>query len=269
MFGTARGSDINGNPETAEEAEHASLDEQLRFLRQQRLVAFGWIGFTSALAIIHPFGGPETLGFMIMAFACTLAGPLAFAIAWRYSASFRARVMAIDLGPVILLETGRMLGLSMLVLYSRHQLNSAFALWGGGIDVFIGATAITFAYIVLAERPFPRRLFTAWNLFGILDFIVAWPMLFLVSNTAAGVLGGSGPGVEAFFRFPESFIPMFGVPFTACLHLIALMQIRGGRMPNRAPLFRPPRKIAMDTVSASRPKSQAAQQLALGGGAIP
>jgi hypothetical protein len=89
----------------------------------------------------------------------------------------------------------------------------------------------------LAQRPFPRRLFTAWNLFGLFDFVVAWPMLFLVSNTAAGVFGGSGPGVEAFFRFPESFIPMFGVPFTACLHLIALMQIRRGRKPNTTPLF--------------------------------
>jgi hypothetical protein len=126
----------------------------------------------------------------------------------------------------------------MLVLYSRNELNGAFALWGGGLDVFIGATAITFAYIVPAERPFTRRLFVAWNLLGLFDFVVAWPMLFLVSNTAVGVFGGSGPGVEAFFRFPESFIPMFGVPFMACLHLIALMQIRGGRLPNRTPLFR-------------------------------
>jgi hypothetical protein len=237
MAGMARTGQVDGNGVTAETAERAR-DEQLRFLRQQRRVAFGWIGVTSALAVIHPFGGPETLGFMLMAFVCTLAGPLAFAFAWLRSATFRARVMAIDLGPVILLQTGRILGLSMLVLYSRDELNAAFALWGGGLDVFIGATAITFAYIVLAERTFPRRLFVAWNLLGILDFIVAWPMLFLVSNTAVGVLGGSGPGVEAFFRFPESFIPIFGVPFMACLHLIALMQIRGGRMPNRTALFR-------------------------------
>ena len=212
--------------------------DQLRFLRQQRLVAFGWVGVTSVLAIVAPFGGPDTLGFMVMAFICTLIGPLAFAIAWRRSATFRTRVMTIDLGPVILLQTGRILGLSMLVLYSRGELNGAFALWGGGVDVFIGATAITFAYIVLAERPFPRRLFVAWNLFGIFDFVVAWPMLFLVSNTSVGVFGESGPGVEAFFRFPESFIPMFGVPFMATLHLVALMQIRGGRLPYRTPLFR-------------------------------
>jgi hypothetical protein len=219
------------------------------------------MGLTSALAIMHPFGGPETLGFMTMAFVCTLIGPLAFAIAWRRSAAFRERIMTVDLGPVILLESGRILGLSMLVLYSRHELNGAFAFWGGGVDVFIGATAITFAYVVLAERPFPRRLFAAWNLFGLLDFVVAWPMLFLVSNTAAGIFGGSGPGVEAFFRVPESFIPMFGVPFTACLHLIALMQIRGGRIPNRTALFRPQREITMDRVSAVSPKSPAQQQL--------
>ena len=146
MFGKASPRQIDAHGVTADAADCARVEEQLRFLRQQRLVAFGWIGFTSALAIIHPFGGPDALGFMIMAFVCTVMGPVAFA--------------------------------------------------------------------------------------------VAWPMLFLVSNTAVGVLGGSGPGVEAFFRFPESFIPMFGVPFMACLHLIALMQIRGGRMPNRAPLFR-------------------------------
>jgi len=237
MFENGQTGQIDGKGATAEAAELAH-DEQLRFLRRQRLLAFGWIGVTSALAIIHPFGGPDTLGFMIMAFTCSLMGPLAFAIAWPHSITFRKRVMTIDLGPVILLQIGRILGLSMLVLYSRQELNGVFALWGGGVDVFVGATAITFAYIVLARRPFPRRLFVAWNLLGLFDFVIAWPMLFLVSHTAVGVFAGSGPGVEAFFRFPESFIPMFGVPFMACLHLIALMQIRGGRMPNRAPLFR-------------------------------
>jgi hypothetical protein len=239
MSKKARATGISGNGDALGAAECAHVDDQLTFLRQQAVVAFGWIGFTSALAIIHPFGGPQTLGFIIMAFTCTLSGPLAFTVAWRRSITFRDRIMTIDLGPVTLLQTGRILGLSMLVLYSRGELNGAFALWGGGIDVLIGATAITFAYIVLAHRPFPRRLFVAWNLLGILDFTVAWPMLFLFSNTPAGVLGGSGPGVEAFFRFPESFIPMFGVPFMACLHLIALVQLHGGRTPNRTPLFHP------------------------------
>jgi hypothetical protein len=226
-----------GNVKSADGAVRARIDEQVGFLRRQRRLAFGWIAVTSALAIFHPFGGPETLSFMAIAFLCSLAGPLAFGIAWWRSASFRERIMRIDLGPVILLETARILGLSMLVLYSRNELNAAFALWGGGLDVFIGATAITFAYIVLAGRPFPRRLFVAWNLLGLVDFIVAWPMLFLVSNTAVGIFGGSGPGVEAFFRFPESFIPMFGVSFTATLHLVALVQIRSGRMPNTTLLF--------------------------------
>jgi hypothetical protein len=219
-------------------ADQIRIDQQVAFLRQQRRLAFGWIAVTSVLAIVHPFGGPETLGFIVMAFFCALAGPLAFAIGWWRSATFRERIMTIDLGPVILLETGRILGLSMLVLYSRGELNGVFAIWGGGLDVFIGATAITFAYIVLAQRPFPRRLFVAWNVLGLIDFLVAWPLLFLVSNTPAGIFAGSGPGVEAFFRFPESFIPMFGVSFTATLHLVALVQIRGGRIPNRSPLFR-------------------------------
>ena len=225
-------------------AERARLADQIDFMKQQGLVVFGWMTLTTALAVLAPapLGGTDSMGYLVLAFACTITLPLAFAIAWRRSASFRDRVLALDLGPVLLLETGRILGVAILVLYSLHKLPAAFAFWGGGVDVFIGATALTVAYLVLAIRPVPRRLFVAWNLFGIFDFVVAWPIIFLFSATAAGVLAGSGPTTEAFLKFPMSFIPMFGVPFTCCLHLIALMQVRGGREPRVSPLFLRPRE---------------------------
>jgi hypothetical protein len=214
------------------------VEDQLRFMTQQRLIAFGWIGVTTALALLAPLAvGSDSLAYLLLVFACTLSLPAAFAVAWRRSASFRDRVLAIDLGPVVLLETGRILGLAILALYSLDRLPAEFALWGGGVDVFIGATALTVAYTVLAMRPFPKRLFRAWNLFGILDFVVAWPIIFLFSPTVAGVLAGSGPTTEAFLKFPMSFIPMFGVPFTCCLHLVALLQTRGDRVPRVHPLF--------------------------------
>jgi hypothetical protein len=226
-------------PLEAHDADRSRLDDQLAFMRQQRLVVFGWMSFTVALAVLAPLvlGGTDTLGYLLICFACTLSLPVAFAVTWRRSPRFRERVMAIDLGPVVLLETGRILGLAMLVLYAHDELNGVFAFEGGGLDVFIGASALTIAYTVLPMRPFPRRLFMGWNLLGIVDFIIGWTLVFLFSPTVAGVLAGDGPTTEAFLKFPMSFIPMFGVPFTCCLHLIALLQVRGGREPRVNPLF--------------------------------
>jgi hypothetical protein len=214
------------------------LRDQLDFMRQQRLIVFGWMGLTVALAVLlPPLIGSDSLGYLLVSFACTLSGPVAFTIAWRRSARFRARILALDPAPVVLLETGRILGLAILVLYSVEELPAEFAFWGGGLDVFIGATALTVAYALLPMRPFPKRLYRGWNLLGLFDFVVAWPIIFLFSPTVVGVLAGSGPTTEAFLTFPMSFIPMFGVPFTACLHLIALMQTRGDRVPRVNPLF--------------------------------
>jgi hypothetical protein len=215
------------------------VDDQLRFMDQQRLVAFGWIGATTALALLAPplLGGTDSLAWLLVCFACTLSLPLAFAVAWRRSPTFRERVLAIDLGPVVLVQTGRILGVAILLLYQLHRLPATFALWGGGLDVFIAATALTVAYTVLPMRPFPRRVFAGWNLLGLFDFVVAWPVIFLYSATAAGVLAGSGPTTEAFLKFPMSFIPMFGVPFMACVHLIALLQLRHRGSPRVNPLF--------------------------------
>jgi hypothetical protein len=217
--------------------QSARLAEQIRFMRQQGLVVFGYIGLTTALAVLAPLGGPDTLGYLLIAFACTLGLPVAFLSAWRRSATFRERILALDLAPVVVLMTGRILGLAFLVLYSVGELNGVFAFWGGGIDVFIGGTALTVAYTVLAMRPFPRRVFKAWNLFGFFDFVVAWPIIFLFSPTVVGVLAGSGPTTEAAVTFPMSFVPMFGVPLMATLHLIALLQVRGERVPDVNPLF--------------------------------
>jgi hypothetical protein len=231
------------------------MTDQVAFMKQQALLAFGWMGVTTALAVLLPVAGvdTDTMAYLLVAFACTISLPLAFLIAWRRSPQFRDRVLALDLGPVVLLETGRILGLSILVLYALDELPAEFAFWGGGIDVLIGATALTFAYLVLAMRPFPRRLFVGWNALGILDFVVAWPVIFLFSPTAAGVLAGSGPTTEAFLDFPMSFIPMFGVPFTCCLHLIALLQVKHHGSPRVSPLFHRSPDLPIETVPAPSP----------------
>jgi hypothetical protein len=144
--------------------------------------------------------------------------------------------------------------LAFLVLYAEDQLAAEFAFWGGGADLFTGLTAATFAYLVTAMRPFPKRLFVGWNLFGIFDVIVGWAIVFLYSPTAAGVLAGdtAAATTESVLQFPMNFILMFGVPLMVCVHSIAVLQVRHRREPRVYPLFHPKEEVAAASGAPAR-----------------
>jgi hypothetical protein len=220
--------------------ERARLADQIGFMNRSRLVIFGWLILTMGVAAVGPLD-TDTLGWLVIAFAASAIPPMAFAVAWRRSAAFRERMLRLDLGALVLLTTARISGLAFLVLYAEGQLAGEFALWAGGADVFTGLSAVTVAYLVTALRPFPKRLFVGWNLFGIFDVIVGWALVILYSPTAAGVLSGEAPAAttQSALQFPMSFILMFGVPLMVCVHAIVLLQIRARREPRPYPLFHP------------------------------
>jgi hypothetical protein len=231
------GSGVPGPP-TEGRLERTLLADQLAYMRNSRLAILGWIALTSAVAALAPIS-TRSMGWLVIVLLSAIGPVIAFAIAWRRSARFRARMLSLDLGAVTLFKTGRILGLAWLVVYSYHKLPAAFAFWAGGIDVIIGGTATTAAYALAAVRPFPRRAFAGWHLFGMFDFVVALPLLVLFSPTAAGVLAGAGPTTEAALQFPLSFIAMAGVPLMWCTHLVALLQLRHKREPRVYPLLHP------------------------------
>src|SRR5206468_9170128 len=96
----------NGRDRTAagDGSDRWRLAEQLDFMRQQWLVVVGYMTFTTLLAIFAPslLGGTDSMAWLLVSFACTISLPVAFAVAWRRSARFRARVLALDLAPVVL-----------------------------------------------------------------------------------------------------------------------------------------------------------------------
>lgn len=222
--------------------EPGLLRDQLAFMKWSRIATLGWIALTSAVAAINPLG-TDTMAWLVVVIASAITPVVGFAVAWRRSERFRERMLSLDLGAVTLFKTGRILGLAWLVVYSLDELPALFAFWAGGIDVIIGGTALTMAYAVAAMRPFPRRLFVGWHLFGMFDFVVALPLIVLLSPTGAGVLAGSGPTTEAALQFPLSFITMAGVPLMWCTHLVALLQLRERREPAIYPLIHPRREL--------------------------
>lgn len=233
-------------PELSEDGgARTQLTDQLGFMKTSRLVIFGWIVLTMAVAAWGPLD-TDTIGWLLIVFAAFVIPPLAFTLAWRRSAAFRERMMRLDLGVLVVFTTGRVAGLAFLVLYAEHELAAEFAFWGGGADLFTGLTALTFAYFITALRPFPKRLFAGWNLFGIFDVIVGCALVILYSPTALGVLAGDSPAAttESVLQFPMSFILMVGVPLMVCVHAIVLLQIRNQREPRLHPLFHPRSEVA-------------------------
>ena len=67
-------------------------------------------------------------------------------------------------------------------------------------------------------------LFVGWNLFGMLDLVVAVGLGALSSSLAAGVAGEVTTAPMA--RLPLVLIPAFLVPLFLMLHLAALFQAR-------------------------------------------
>src|SRR5262245_18814362 len=150
--------------------------------------------------------------------------PLAVFLAayWVWPA-FRAYVLSSDLSLAAAMQAWRAGGLGFLALYVHGVLPGAFA-WPAGLgDIAIGVTAPWVA-LALARRPgfAASRVFVAWNLFGILDLVVAVGTGGLHSALAAPGDVTTGPMA----RLPLVLIPAYLVPLFLMLHLAALFQAR-------------------------------------------
>ncbi|HXV80813.1 MAG TPA: hypothetical protein VEG60_13120, partial [Candidatus Binatia bacterium] len=138
----------------------------------------------------------------------------------------RQFVLGVDLRFLTGIQAWRMGGRSFLALYTYGILPGYFA-WPAGLgDMAIGMTA-PWVILALLHRPAfaASKTFVAWNIFGILDLVLAVSM------------GGFGPrffsdhllGADA--TAPMSFMPLvlvpaFFVPSFIILHLAALFQAR-------------------------------------------
>jgi hypothetical protein len=67
-----------------------------------------------------------------------------------------------------------------------------------------------------------RTRFIAWNLFGLLDLVVAITLGILHSPGPAGLLTGAGATTSLMAELPRSIIPTFFVPLFMMLHLLGL-----------------------------------------------
>jgi len=158
-----------------------------------------------------------------LVFYLTVGVPIIlFVGGYLLSEAFRRFVRSLVGDPfsITVLQTYRVIGVSMAIGALRNALPAVFGLSAGFGDFFIGLTAPLAA---LAWASGGRRgliVLVLWNVLGLLD---------LINAVSTGVLAGlttSGPVTMAPMRlYPFSLIPGFGVPLAFILHFTGLAQL--------------------------------------------
>jgi hypothetical protein len=176
------------------------------------------LGATRALTVppgVPPYPLAIAVGAPIVVFLAAL---------WL-SAGFRSFLSTVDLPLITALQGWRWAGLGFLFLYAYGVLPGAFA-WPAGLgDMAIAITAPWVA-LALVRRPgfATSPLFVAWNLFGILDHVVAVSDAAIYQSLATGAPGEIT--VAPMSLLPLVLIPAYLVPLFDILHMVALFRAR-------------------------------------------
>jgi hypothetical protein len=142
---------------------------------------------------------------------------------WR--SSIVARVLdAVPQQWLIGVQFYRALGIIFLILYGTGKLPGLFA-WPAGLgDVLVGVLALVVA-IAYARGPHENRdMVAAWNIFGIVDLIVAVAAGLTTSPSPLQLFAFDRPN-ELISAFPLVLIPTFLVPISVLLHWASLAKL--------------------------------------------
>lgn len=194
-----------------------------------------WFALVLFLGAVGAFVQPPNLP-PLPIFVGVFAPLAVFLAAYRLSDSFRAFVLASDLRLAAAIQGWRVAGLGFLALYTYGILPGQFAIPAGVGDIAIGVTAPWIASALIRRPAFlTTRIFTVWNLLGILDLVVA----VATGTLSSGFFGKFTPEITSapMARLPLILIPAYLVPLFVMLHLAALFQARAATRSNHANAF--------------------------------
>jgi hypothetical protein len=188
------------------------------------LVLAAWFVLVVSLGVSGAFVGRP--GQPPIAIAIGVGAPLLLFFAWlRFSPSFRAFVLSLDLRLITGMQAWRWAGLGFLSLYAHGVLPAMFALPAGLGDMAVGFAAPWMILALVRRHDFAASpAFVRWNVLGMLDLAMA-----IVLGTLSASLSTGAPGeitTAPMATLPLLMIPVFLVPLFLMLHTAALMQSR-------------------------------------------
>ena len=198
-------------------------------VRRLGLAAIGgaWVGLASGLGAAGLLAfAPNPLPLVGVLFAMPL---LAVGILALTSRGVRAALLAIPTPLLIGLNSLRVLGVLFLLLAASGRLSGPFPFFAGLGDMLTGALAVPLALNVARSAGVPSAAVRSWNIFGMLDLLVA---VGLGITSAAGSplqLIHAGVGSEAMQYLPYCLVPTVLVPFYLITHAIVAAKLAAAR----------------------------------------
>ena len=190
---------------------------------------FGWLGAALLLApspASLPGRDPFYLTPLIPLFA--LGATIVLLAAVWTSPALRRTLGAISLPAVHGVQLYRAIGATFFVLLAQGQLPAHFALPAGWGDVAVGLAAPLVALALARRVTGSHALAAGWNVFGMLDLVVAVGMgTGYLAPLLAPHLGAHVPPAAAMSVFPLVLVPTFAVPVSFMLHVLGLIQLAG------------------------------------------
>jgi hypothetical protein len=138
---------------------------------------------------------------------------------WSFANSLELRLL-------VLLNVGRLLAIDFLINYSHGNLPAGFALPAGIGDILTAIFSIALASSLQAPSAQTYRWFIRWNIFGLLDLIVAVAAGIVYSGSIPGFLADEQATTGIMTMLPHSLVPTFFVPLYISLHLLMLYRAR-------------------------------------------
>jgi hypothetical protein len=188
--------------------------------RWSAAVLIGWFLFSVALGLA---GAYQADAERIPTIQYGIAIPILIGawLIWR-SPTVSRMINVVPQPWIIGVQLYRVLGGIFLILYATDQMPGLFALPAGVGDITVGLLA---PVVALAYARNPSRngnLARAWNVFGILDLVVAVTTGFITSPSA---LFTYEPPNELISVFPLVLVAVYLVPLAILLHLASLAKL--------------------------------------------
>ncbi|MFO0700014.1 MAG: hypothetical protein U0236_12360 [Nitrospira sp.] len=200
----------------------ASQDKR-RTLIVAAAVLIGWFILSATLGVLKVYEAVAD-GIPTIQYGILLPILLGGVVIARSSAVGRV-LDAVPLQWLTGVQLYRALGGIFLVLYGAGQLPGLFA-WPAGLgDVLVGVLAPVVALAYARGPGNNGDLVAAWNIFGLLDLIVAVGCGFATSPSPVQLAAFDRPN-ELITAFPLVLIPTYLVPVSVLLHLVSLAKLR-------------------------------------------
>jgi hypothetical protein len=193
--------------------------DRTKTIRWSAVVLIGWFLFALTLGLAGTYqAGAERIPTIQYGIAIPIL--IGAWLIWR-SPTVSRIIHAVPQPWIVGVQLYRALGVIFLILYATDQMPGLFA-WPAGVgDIIVGLLApfVAWAY---ARDPSNANLVRGWNIFGILDLVVAVMTGFITSPSA---LFTYQPPNELIGVFPLVLVPVYLVPLSILLHLASLVKL--------------------------------------------